>query len=156
LDQLNSWDLQHSAVDNQSFDRTASQDGHANVSWSSMISYNYPSIPPNSPHSPNNNDAAPLAGQAQLSSYDLAISFEEPNSNGGNFNIEMDVRSMSDSNYGSFGSYDSMNVSDPSTMASSISENYIQLPGTGSGHDSPGVKNQMQDLSLEGMCIRQV
>lgn len=155
LDQLNSWDFQASPLEiNRSFDQTTHQDGQADVFWPSMISYNYPSIPPNSPHSPSNNDGSPLVGQAQLSSYDLAISFDKHIPTGGNFNSDMDVGSMSDSNYESFGSFDSMNVSDPSTGASSISESYIHLPGT-SGLDSPGVKNQMQGLSLEGMYIRQ-
>jgi hypothetical protein len=120
-----------------------------------MISYNYPNISPNSPHSPDNSASSPLAGQAQISNHELAWDEEIPNAS--NFNNDMDVGSMSGSNYEScFGSFDSMNVSDPSTMASSISENYnMVLPGSCSGVDSPEGKNQMQDLSLPGMCIRQ-
>ena len=157
LDQLNSWNVHTSPVENQPFGPTAHQDGQADVSWSSMIPYNYPSIPPNSPHSPDNNaSSSPLVGQAQISNHELAISWDDVIPNGSNFNRDMDVGSMPDSNYGSFGSFDSMNVSDPSTMASSISENYTMvLPGSSSGVDSPEGKNQMPDLSLPGMCIRQ-
>jgi hypothetical protein len=121
-----------------------------------MISYNYPSIPPNSPHSPNDNTPSPQVGQAQLSSHELAIHWDEPIQNGGNFNQDVDVASLSDSDYGRFGSFDSidsMNVSDPSTMASSISESFV-MTGNGPGVDSPGGKVQLQDLSLSGMCIR--
>jgi hypothetical protein len=152
LDGLDFWNFQSSPVENQTFDQIAPQDGRADISWqSSMISYNYPSIPQISPHSPNNNGSSPQVGQSQISSHGLAISWDAPISNGGTFNPDVDVESMSDSDYGKFGSFDSMNVSDPSTMASSISESYI-LPGSSSGIDSPGGKIQLQDLSLSGMC----
>lgn len=154
IDSLKFWNFQGSPAENSTYNQTALQDGQADLSWQpSMISYDYPSMPSNSPHSPNNNAPSPHVGQSQLPSHDLAISWDEPVSNGGNFNPDIDVRSMSDSNYGSFGSCDGMNVSDHSTMASSISESYI-LPRSGSEVDSPGGKIHLQDLSLSGMCVR--
>lgn len=155
---LNLWDFQSSPIENQTFGQTAHQDGQADISWqSSMISYNYPNIPPNSPHSPlspHDNTPSPHVGQAQISSHhEVTLSWDTPIQNGGDYNPEVDVGSFSDSDYEKFGSFDSMGVSNPSTMASSISENYV-LPGANTGVDSPGGKIQLQDLSLSGMCVR--
>lgn len=145
------WNFQASRVEDPTFGPTAQQDGRADIFWqSSMISY-YPSIPPDSPHSPNDNTSSPPVGQGRNLNHGLAISWDATIPNRGSYNSDVDVGSMSDSSYGRFGSIDSMDVSNASTMASSMSENYV-LPASGSGVDSPGCKIQMEDLSLSGMC----
>jgi hypothetical protein len=144
---LNFWDFQGSPIKHQPLDQITHQDGQAEIPWqSSMISYNYLSKPPNSPHSPKDNTPSPRVGQAQMfTHHDVKVSWDAPIPNGGDFKPEVDVGSFSDSDYGRFGSFDSMDVSNPSTMASSMSESYI-IPRSNTGLDSPG--GQLQDLSL--------
>ena len=156
---LDLWNFQSSPIENhQAYDQIAHQDVQANNSWQSsmiLLPYNYPSIPPNSPHSPTDNSPSSHGGQAHVSSHhEVALSWDTPVLNGGDFKPEAEIGSLSDSDYEKFGSFDSMDVSNPSTMASSISENYV-FPGSHGGIDSQGVKNQLQDLSLTGMCSRQ-
>ena len=152
----NFWKLQSAPAETQhSFGQIPHQDGQTDVSWHpSMISYNYPSIPPKSPLSPHDDTPSPQAGPAQtFSRHEVALSWEAPNPAGDNFNSEVDVGSFSSSDFGRFGSFDSMDVSNTSTMASSISESYV-MPGANNGVELPGDKiQQLQDLSL-GMCFR--
>lgn len=146
FDNLALWDFQASPVEDSSFEPTAHQNGHNDIAWqSSMISYNYPSISADSPHSPNNNSPA------QILDHELAISWDTPLPIRGNNNYDVEIGSPSDTEFEQFGSFDSMDVSNASTMASSISENYV-LPASGSGIDLPGGKVQMEDLSLPGTC----
>ncbi|KAG0650084.1 hypothetical protein D0Z07_3228 [Hyphodiscus hymeniophilus] len=150
---FNFWDLQRSPAENQDqlpFDQMVQRDGQADISWQApMISYNYPNIPPNSPLSPNNNTPSPKVEQAPMSTHHaLNISWDAPVLNGAGFNPDVDAGFTSDSDYGRFGSFDSMDVSSASTMASSISESYV-MPGSNAGVDSPGGKMQLEDLSLD-------
>lgn len=151
---LNSWNFRNSPVENQNFDQTALQDGQADISWKpSKIPYNYPSIPLNSFYSPTDNTPSPQTWQGQISDHHDPLPWDVPMQNGGDFNPEIDVGSFSDSDFETFESFGSMGVSNPSTIASSICENYV-LPGCNSGVDSPGEKAQLQDLSLSGTCVR--
>jgi hypothetical protein len=120
---------------------------------SSVTSYNCPGMPHLSPLSPHDKTSSPQVGQAQMfGRHELAISWEAPILDGDDFHPEIDVGSLSDGDYEKFGSFDSMDVSNPSTLASSISESFV-FPGANTGLDLPGVKAQIQDLSLSGMCI---
>jgi len=155
LNGLEYWNFKAAQVHNhnhQLFDQPH-QDGRGRQDlWrDSMMYQNYSNIPPNSPHSPHDTTSSPQIGQAQtFSDHEVAISWDVPNLTGAEFNPEVEMGSLSDSDYGrlgSFESFDSMDVSNSSTVASSISENYI-LPGSNTGVDSPGGKIQMDDLSL--------
>lgn len=149
---LNLWTFQTTPTVEQNFQPTTNQDGQADLTWqSSMIPSSYPSISPHSPISPKVNAASPQVEQAQaFSHHEVSFSWDAPISIGGDFNIGGEVGSQSDSDYDKFGSFDSMDVSNSSTMASSISENYV-FPGCNPNIDLPEVKHQLQDLSLSGM-----
>lgn len=147
------WNFQASSGGSPASDLTTRQDGHAEIEWhSSTMSGPYPNIPSNSPRSPEDDALSLLGDQLQVFNHDMAIPWDMSASDPGNLNLDIDVMSVSDSQIGSPpGRFDSMALSNPSTMASSISESFI-LPGSSSGVDSPGGTNQLLDLSLPGMC----
>lgn len=69
----------------------------------------------------------------------------------GNYNDMNNLISPTNSQFGSYDSFDSMSMPSGNTAASSVSDTYA-CPETNSAFDSSERVNQIQDLALSGMC----
>jgi hypothetical protein len=149
-----------------------SRDGQPGTAWysTSMVSYTLPIHPPNTPQSVRNGSSSPNNGpSAPIYSNELQHSPSSPNRPSGQvYRNELRFSSYPtapgpgtytsnaenispSSRFGSFDSFDSMAMSVPNTVASSISETYV-CPPSNSSFAPPGSAN-LTDLNLPGMLL---
>jgi hypothetical protein len=135
---------------NPGFESSVHRDFQSEISWlpSPMVSYTLPSRPPNSPLSADHGSSSLQEEVSSPTNSDnIRIVWQTAPITAGDFIPDAEV--MSESQCGSYESFNSMALTMPNTATSSISDGYI-CAGANSGFDSPRTSSQLRNLSLSG------
>jgi hypothetical protein len=151
---LTFWDFRTSPGADAASGWPSHQDGNQSAtsrSSASETSYAFPTMSPGSSLYGENNAPSPQnRNSSQPSTQDSAISWETPVSATSSFNPDIEMISVPHQRFGSFESFDSIAISNPSTVTSSTSGGYV-FPRDNSFLGSSGGIAPLQDLSLPGM-----
>jgi hypothetical protein len=121
-------------------------------SFFSSISYTLAPNPPNSAHQMfiGNDSQSPTSGQPQMFSNEQDILWSGAPSGNSNIGSEIDDMRMSDLNFGSFDSVDSMGLSTPDTASSSMHSEEFVFPIPDQTFGPSGTTDPMTGLAIPG------